>query len=43
MLLEEATTSLTRVVPMNSKNNLLKLVRKKILLLKTDSSMKKTP
>jgi hypothetical protein len=43
MMLEEAKISLTRVALMNSKNNLQKLVKKKILLLKTDLSMTKTP
>jgi len=43
MMLEEAKISLTRVALMSSKNNLQKLVKKKILLLKTDLSMTKTP
>jgi hypothetical protein len=40
---EEATTSLTKVAQTSSKNNLLRLARKRILLLKIDLSMKKIP
>jgi len=40
-LKEEATTSLMRVAVMSSKNNLLRLAKKRILLSKIGLNMKK--